>query len=265
MSSLFYYSFNTSKITSKFSRIVFFILLSIIFFLSPLKIFAQAPMTVFGIASNDSTIVKILINDQYCKDAKILNEANSSTGYIFLAYIDEGECSAFVNSQIGFTVDGKKASETMIWRKGGAPTNPIGLTLTINGNTPGNLNSDSDSIGNTKDKKIVPELPGPALRVTPEIAKIEKKENTVVVKESKKSEDMIIVVPSENKDTLSIDSDKNNLNEKSTSNNSSSQQKIEEKIMLEDSSSNSNNKIIILALGFTLLVLFGFYSLASKK
>ena len=145
-----------------------------------------------------------------------------------MAYIDEGECSAFVNSQIGFTVDGKKASETMIWRKGGAPTNPIGLTLTINGNTPGNLNSDSDSIGNTKDKKIVPELPGPALRVTPEIAKIEKKENTVVVKESKKSEDMIIVVPSENKDTLSIDSDKNNLNEKSTSNNPSSQQKIED-------------------------------------
>jgi len=93
---------------------------------------AQAPMTVFGEAAASDT-VGILVDGKACKNASIKADASSSTGSIFLGYVDLGECSAAAGSSIGFSLNGSTTSASLTWRAGGAPSNAKGLTLASTG------------------------------------------------------------------------------------------------------------------------------------
>jgi len=93
---------------------------------------AQAPMTVFGEAAASDT-VGILVDGKACKDASIKADSGSSTGSIFLGYVDLGECSAAAGSSIGFSLNGSSTSATLTWRAGGAPSAAKGITLTSTG------------------------------------------------------------------------------------------------------------------------------------
>ena len=93
---------------------------------------AQAPMTVFGEAAASDT-VGILVDGKACKDATIKADAGSSTGSIFIGYVDLGECSAAAGSSISFSLNGSTTSATLTWRAGGAPSAAKGVTLTSTG------------------------------------------------------------------------------------------------------------------------------------
>jgi len=91
---------------------------------------AQAPMTVFGEAAATDT-VGILVDGKACKDASIKTDSGSSTGSIFLGYVDLGDCGAAAGSTIGFSLNGSATSATLTLRAGGAPSAAKGITLTI--------------------------------------------------------------------------------------------------------------------------------------
>ena len=93
---------------------------------------AQAPMTVFGEAAASDT-VGILVDGKACKNASIKADSGSSTGNIFLGYIDLGECGAAAGSSVGFSLNGSTTSATLTWRAGGAPSDAKGITLTSTG------------------------------------------------------------------------------------------------------------------------------------
>ncbi len=91
---------------------------------------AQAPMLVYGPAASGAVIV-VSVDGAVCETATVGAEAASSTGYLFVAQIDDGECGASSGSAITFTVDGAAANESASWSAGGAPADTaVGITLT---------------------------------------------------------------------------------------------------------------------------------------
>ena len=257
----------TKMFTIKF--IITFILLSLIFSISISKstLYAQAPMTVFGVAVSATSTVQILVNDQNCKDAKILVEPNSSTGYIFLAYIDEGECSAFQDSKLSFKVNDKLAKETILWRKGGAPSATTGLVLTTGAQSVqpnSSISNTSEEATSSTKKQSYPALPGP-----PEKPKSEEevKKNNATVAENKnnnevKKEESTMTKDSKTESTAKIQSNSGKTKEQTTT---VSKPMNEEKTIIESSDDGSSNRVIIISGLVTLLVLFSFYSLASRR
>ncbi len=91
---------------------------------------AQAPMLVYGPAASGAVIV-VSVDGAVCETATVGAEAASSTGYLFVAQIDDGECGASSGSAITFTVDGAAANESASWSAGGSPADTaVGITLT---------------------------------------------------------------------------------------------------------------------------------------
>ncbi len=255
----------TKMFTIKF--VITLILLSLIFSFSISKttLYAQAPMTVFGVAASAAATVQILVNDQDCKDAKILVEPNSSTGYIFLAYIDEGAGSAFQDSKLSFKVNDKLAKETILWRKGGAPSATTGLVLTTGAQPSSSTNNASEEATTSSTKKqSYPALPGP-----PEKPKSEEevKKNNATVAENKnnnevKKEESAMTKDSKAESTAKIQSNSGKTKEQTTT---VSKPMNEEKTIIKTSDDGSSNRVIIISGLVTLLVLFSFYSLASRR
>jgi hypothetical protein len=92
---------------------------------------AQAPMLLYGPAATASTAVVVLVDGSVCETAAVAAESSSSTGFLWVAQIDDGECSASTGSAISFSLDGVAASETATWSAGGSPANTaVGITLT---------------------------------------------------------------------------------------------------------------------------------------
>ncbi len=92
---------------------------------------AQAPMLLYGPAASGSLVVQVWVNGSFCETASVDAEASSSTGYLWFAQIDDGECGASSGAAIAFMVDGATATETMTWSPGGSPADTaVGITLT---------------------------------------------------------------------------------------------------------------------------------------
>jgi len=245
--------------------ISFSILLSLLFsfFFSMTISHAQAPMTVFGVASSATADIKILVNDQDCKEAKILVEPNSSTGYIFLAYVDEGECSAFEGSKISFKVNGQVANETILWRKGGAPKSATGLNLTLINQSGQSGESSKDSNNDNIDSKkqqAYPALPGPPEKPKDTEEK-EAKTTPSLVNEATK-EKSAMSQASTNESASKVKPSNDNTKKQSTT---VIKPMNEGKTIIENNDEGSNNRTIIITGLVTLLVLLSFYSLASRR
>ena len=246
------------SIKNSFSVVIFVLL--IIFSIRP-SLSAQAPMTVFGVVPSSTATVKIFVDGAFCKDANILVEPNSTTGYIFLGYIDEGECSAFADSLISFNLNGQTSKETILWRKGGAPQSSTGLVLT--GSPSQNSvteQKDTKKDSNSVEKKNLPVLPGPAEKPKEES---EAKDTTAPKTEQ------TIKVENQDKENSSQNKEKvapTTAEEKKqpiTKNTSKSQ--VEEKQIIVESKENDSGRNTIIFAGLaTVLVLLGFYSLARR-
>jgi hypothetical protein len=257
----------TKILTIKF--IVTLTVLSLIFSFSKTILYAQAPMTVFGVASSATSVVKILVSDQDCKDAKILVEPSSATGYIFLAYIDEGECSAFEGSKLSFQVNGKLAKETILWRKGGAPNSTTGLVLTTGAQSVSSSVSTSktseDATASTK-KQSYPALPGPPENEKPKPEVVVKKNSASVVENKNnneaKKEASVMTKDSKAESAAKVQPNTEKTKQQSTT---VSKPMNEEKTIIESSDEGSSNKVIVISGLVTLLVLFSFYALASRR
>ena len=95
---------------------------------------AQAPMLVYGPAPAEGSAIVVLVDGAVCETASVGMEASSSTGYLWVAQIDDGECGAGAGAAISFTLDGAAASQTATWSAGGAPADTaVGITLTASG------------------------------------------------------------------------------------------------------------------------------------
>jgi hypothetical protein len=91
---------------------------------------AQAPMLVYGPAPAADSAIVVLVDGAVCETATVGAEASSSTGYLWVAQIDDGECGASTGAVISFTLDGAATSETATWAAGGAPADTaVGITL----------------------------------------------------------------------------------------------------------------------------------------
>tara|TARA_Y100001970_G_scaffold269087_1_gene361064 strand:- start:12140 stop:12895 length:756 start_codon:yes stop_codon:yes gene_type:complete len=244
----------------KSSFSIFIFVLITIFSFKP-SVSAQAPMTVFGVVPSSTAIVKIFIDGTFCKDADILVEPNSSTGYIFLGYIDEGECNAFADSLISFNLNGQTAQETILWRKGGAPQSTTGLVL-IGSPSQGSVpeKKDSQNNNNSAEEKNLPTLPGPAEKPKEESESTnttpsQTEKPTQVQAEDKKNNDMEKekVVPVQAQDK-----------KQPITKNTSKSQSEEKQTVVESKEDDSGRNSIIFAGLATILVLLGFYSLARR-
>jgi hypothetical protein len=93
---------------------------------------AQAPMLLYGPAESLDSVIGVLVDGTHCKDADVGEESSSSTGFLWVAQIDDGECGASAGSVITFTLDGAATNETETWAAGGAPDDvAVGITLTL--------------------------------------------------------------------------------------------------------------------------------------
>ena len=242
------------------SLFTIFIFILLIFSSVNSSVSAQAPMTVFGVVPSSTATVKIFIDGTFCKDADILAEPNSSTGYIFLGYIDEGECSAFADSLISFNLNDQTSKETILWRKGGAPQSATGLVLNSSGSQ--NDTAESKQVANSSaEKKSLPTLPGPA----------EKPKDTSDSKDTK-------VVPEPEKNTDTVEQNKQNDSQPKEQQASAKQEdtkqpitkntpqsQMEEKQTVIESNENDSGRNTLVFAGLaTVLVLLGFYSLARR-
>ncbi|MBI52023.1 MAG: hypothetical protein CL779_02240 [Chloroflexi bacterium] len=239
---------------------VFILALLIIFSIRP-SLSAQAPMTVFGVVPSATATVKIFVDATFCKDANILVEPNSTTGYIFLGYIDEGECNAFADSLISFNLNGQNSQETILWRKGGAPQSSTGLVLTA-GTSQNSVTEQKNTKNddNAAEKKNLPVLPGPAEKPKEEsetkdstATKLEKP--TQVDNQDKKNtsedkEKIVSTTTEEKKQPITKNTSKAQLEEKQT-------------VVKSEEDDSGRNTIIFAGLA-TILVLLGFYSLARR-
>ena len=79
---------------------------------------AQAPVVLYGEAAAADTAVAVWVDGAECKAAAVGAEATSSTGYLWYVQINDGECEASAGSEIGFSVDGNAANETVVFSAG---------------------------------------------------------------------------------------------------------------------------------------------------
>jgi hypothetical protein len=95
---------------------------------------AQAPMLLYGPAPAGNSVVQVWVDGSFCETASVGAEGSSSTGFLWVAQIDDGECGASSGAAIAFMLDGASTNESMTWSPGGAPPNTaVGITLTAAG------------------------------------------------------------------------------------------------------------------------------------
>ena len=79
---------------------------------------AQAPVILWGEAPAGDSAIAAWVDGTECKDATVEADATSSTGYSWAVQIDDGECEASAGSEIGFSVNGNVANETVTFAPG---------------------------------------------------------------------------------------------------------------------------------------------------
>ena len=79
---------------------------------------AQAPVVLWGEAPAADSAIAAWVDGAECKDATVEADASSSTGYTWFVQINDGECDASAGSEIGFSVDGTAANETVTFSAG---------------------------------------------------------------------------------------------------------------------------------------------------
>ena len=79
---------------------------------------AQAPVVLWGEAPAGDSAIAAWVDGTECKDATVEADASSSTGYVWSVQINDGECEASSGSEIGFSVDGNVANETVTFSAG---------------------------------------------------------------------------------------------------------------------------------------------------
>ena len=79
---------------------------------------AQAPVVLWGEAPAADSVIAAWVDGAECETAAGEADASSSTGYTWFVQIDDGECDASAGSEIGFSVDGTAANETVTFSAG---------------------------------------------------------------------------------------------------------------------------------------------------
>ena len=79
---------------------------------------AQAPVSLWGEAPAADSVIVAWVDGGECETAAVEADASSSTGYFWAVQIDDGECEASAGSEIGFSVDGNVANETVTFSAG---------------------------------------------------------------------------------------------------------------------------------------------------
>ena len=79
---------------------------------------AQAPVVLWGEAPAADSAIAVSVDGAECENAAVEADASSSTGYTWFVQIDDGECDASAGSEIGFSVDGTAANETVTFSAG---------------------------------------------------------------------------------------------------------------------------------------------------
>ena len=79
---------------------------------------AQAPVVLWGEAPAADSAIAAWVDGAECETATVEADASSSTGYTWFVQIDDGECDASAGSEIGFSVDGNAANETVTFSAG---------------------------------------------------------------------------------------------------------------------------------------------------
>ena len=105
---------------------------------------AQAPVVLYGEAAAADTAVAVWVDGAECKAAAVGAEATSSTGYLWYVQINDGECEASAGSEIGFSVDGNAANETVVFSAGLAQE--VALTYDMGDMDDGDMDDGDDGM-----------------------------------------------------------------------------------------------------------------------
>ena len=89
------------------------------------------PMVIYGPAALGDSVL-IVVDGQSCKTVAAVAELQSSTGYLWLTQVQNGECNAHSGSSITFALNGAPTNEQLEWSAGGVPPDiAAGVSLTL--------------------------------------------------------------------------------------------------------------------------------------